>query len=296
LIFSKFIFRWKCEAPFEIKNICDRPNMEDLLTKIDANLIGRNNIDDVKKIDDKENMAFDENFMEMKTVIFILKNFKTIILNLKDIKYPRENSNDNSIKIKIENDNIDFYFKFFTEICVSPTIFSIYKTLYFSDKIIPNMKYFIYILILNFLNNFHFLCNELIKELNSNYNMKKDKTFKKMNIENLESKNLIQYFNHLRNSSQEDAKKINSPEFKLELNYKILIREYFEKYIIIFNDVKPILLKNDIGQFVTNRQELKIKCEEDEFKKALKTVYINYVESKENFSNSAVAEIFDEDE
>jgi hypothetical protein len=290
-IFSKYIFRCNCEAPFTIEYNLDSKIYEDILTKVDANLIGRiinKNQDKVSEVTDKFECEdqFDENLMGMKTVLFVLKKFKSIITNFKNRGF-LEN-------IETKADKIDFYFKYFIELCLFPSIFSIYKIVYFSEQLNSELKYLIYILIVTFLQNLNFLCEELTRELSENQNPNIYEELKlvvrgRLNINNIEDVNMIQHFITLGNSAKADVQKINSPNFN-QLDYHKVV-QIFSSHLSLFKDVETIK-NNDIGQFVMNKDVLRMKFQDDSFRLALQRVYFDYANSKTDFANSAVAEIF----
>jgi hypothetical protein len=290
-IFSKLIFRCNCESPFRIKMDYDSKTYEDILTKIDANLIGRicnKDQDKLSEVIDKieSEYHFDENLMGMKTVIFVLKKFKSIILNFRE----------RGILDKFETkaDKIDFYFKYFIELCLFPSIFSIYKIVYFSEKLNSELKYLIYILINTFLQSLNFICEELTNELTDIQNIGIPDEIKliinnRLNINNIETVNLIKQFITHGNSAKADVQKINSPNFN-QLDYHKVV-QIFANQISLFKDTETIR-NNDIGQFVMNKDVLRMKFTEDSFRLAMQRVYFDYAISKNDFSNSAVAKIY----
>lgn len=175
-----------------------------------------------------------------------------------------------------------------------PSFFSIYKILYFSERINSHLKYLIYIIIVSFLQILNYFCEELTRELSFSSNSEyftniKLKLKSRLNINNFDTDNLVQRFVTVGKSALDDFKLINSPDYnKLDYHKLIII---FQKHTSLFNEVDKIV-NNDIGQFIMNKGVLKTKFQEDSFRNALQIIYIDYSDSKNNFSNSVVAEIF----
>ena len=224
--------------------------------------------------------------MGLGIVLFIMKKYKTIFLFYQEKGY--------FSKFENKAKKIEFYFKYYVGLCVHPIVFSLYKIVYFSEHLNFDLKYMIYVLCITFLQTLKFFYQELIKELtdkdpSNDINKKIMKIIEnKININNLESQNLIHLVVSFETSVTDDIEIINSPNFNL-LDYQTVIL-IFLKNIAVFKDIKEFN-DNDISKLFINKKSIEVKVQ-NVFRENLEKIYIEYVNTKEYFSFDYIAQIF----
>jgi hypothetical protein len=288
LIFFKTAIKYIAQTPFRIYSDFSKETFENILNRVDANLIGRIN----QNHEDQENKKklfhkgeFDEDLMGMRSFLFILKKYKAIFLLYKKNRF--------FSKFENQEQKIEFYFKFYLGLCVIPMVYSLYKVVYFSELLNFDLKYLIYVLSITFLQTLKFFINELINELTSGYfstyiSLEVKSIIKnRLNLNNIEY-NLMPSLISLENSVKDDIEIINSPSFN-QLDYqKVII--IFLKNISIFKDIKKIK-EYDISNLFICKNILEIKLT-NKFIKNIEKVYDNYITTKCDFFNKYITKCF----